>query len=100
MIARIWTGEVPLERADEYLELMVSTAIPDYMATPGNRGAFCLRRHPEDHAEFLMLTFWQSIDSIKAFSGDDVSVAKYYDFDPDLLLEMRPRADHYELYNL
>lgn len=98
MIARIWKGKVDLERSDEYLDLMVSVALSDYTATPGNRGAFCLRRHLDDHAEFLMLTLWESTDSIRAFSGDDISIAKYYDFDPDLLLEMRPDADHYELY--
>ncbi len=81
MIARIWRGEVPLDRSDEYLERMLTVAIPDYQSTPGNRGAFALRRIHEDRAEFLMLTFWESGDAIAAFAGDDISVAKYYDFD-------------------
>ncbi len=81
MIARIWRGEVPLDRSDEYLERMRTVAIPDYQSTPGNRGAFALRRIHEDRAEFLMLTFWESGDAIAAFAGDDISVAKYYDFD-------------------
>lgn len=100
MLARIWIGEVALDRSDEYKDLMVSQALPDYTATPGNLGSFCLRRHLEDRAEFLMLTFWESEDAIKAFSGDDISVARYYDFDPELLLEMRPNADHYEVFRL
>ncbi len=99
MIARIWKGEVPLDRSDEYLERMRTIAIPDYRSTDGNQGAFALRRLHEDRAEFLMLTFWDSLESIKAFNGDDISVAKYYDFDEEVLLEMVPNADHYEIYN-
>ena len=99
MIARIWKGEVPLDRSDEYLTRMREVAIPDYHSTAGNQGAFALRRLHEDRAEFLMLTFWESLESIKAFNGDDISVAKYYDFDAEVLLEMVPNADHYEIYD-
>jgi hypothetical protein len=28
-----------------------------------------------------MVTFWESEEAICAFAGDDISVAKYYDFD-------------------
>ena len=99
MIARIWRGEVPLDRSDEYLTRMREVAIPDYQSTDGNQGAFALRRLHQDRAEFIMLTFWDSLESIKAFSGDDVNVAKYYDFDAEVLLEMVPDADHYEIYD-
>lgn len=98
MIARIWKGEVPLERSDEYLERMRTVAIPDYKSTPGNQGAYCLHRLLDDRAEFVMLTFWESEDAIKAFNGDDINVAKYYDFDAEVLLEMAPHSDHYEVY--
>ena len=33
------------------------------------------------------------------FSGDDISVAKYYDFDKDFLLELEPCSTHYEMYD-
>ncbi len=99
MIARIWRGVVPADRADEYLELMRTVALPDYRSTPGNRGAYALRRIRGDRAEFLMVTFWESAESVKAFAGDDPTAAKYYDFDADFLLEMVPSVDHFELYD-
>ena len=99
MIARIWRGEVPLDRSDEYLERMRTVAIPDYRSTPGNRGAFALRQIHEDRAEFLMLTFWESEEAIAAFAGDDITTAKYYDFDTKVLLEMAPYVDHFEMYD-
>ena len=100
MRARIWIGEVPLDRSDAYRDLMVSRALPEYTATAGNLGAWCLRRHLEGRAEFVMLTFWESEAAIRAFSGDDISVARYYDFDPEMLVEMRPNADHFEVFRL
>jgi hypothetical protein len=30
---------------------------------------------------FLMVKFWESEATIRGFAGDDISVAKYYDFD-------------------
>ena len=52
----------------------------------------------DDVAHFLMVTFWESEDSIRAFAGDDIRVAKYYDFDKNFLLEMEPASTHYETY--
>ena len=98
MITRIWHGRTTSADADEYLHLMRSIAIPDYRATPGNKGAYALRRIEGDVAHFLMVTFWESEDAIPAFAGDDVTFAKYYDFDKDFLLEMEPASTHYETY--
>jgi hypothetical protein len=36
----------------------------------------------------------ESEDEIRAFAGDDISAAKYYDFDKSFLLEMEPTSSH------
>ena len=46
-----------------------------------------------------MVTFWESEMAIRAFAGNDISVAKYYDFDKDFLLELEPYSTHYEIYD-
>jgi len=97
-MARIWHGATPTTKSDEYLNLMRTVAIPDYHSSPGNKGAYALRRIEGDTAYFLMVTFWESEVAIRAFAGDDISVAKYYDFDKDFLLELEPRSTHYEMY--
>jgi heme-degrading monooxygenase HmoA len=99
MIARIWHGAAPAGKSDEYLKLMQSVAIPDYRSTPGNKGAYALRRIEGDTAHFLMLTFWESEEAIRTFAGSDISKAKYYDFDRNFLLEMEPFSLHYETYD-
>jgi hypothetical protein len=46
-----------------------------------------------------MVTFWESENAIRAFAGDDISVAKYYEFDKNFLLELEPASTHYETYD-
>ena len=98
MIARIWHGRVPADRGDDYLALMREVAIPEYRASPGNRGAYCRHRVEDGFAHFEMLTFWDDIASIRKFAGTDELVAKYYDFDADFLVEKEPLVRHFVLY--
>ena len=44
-----------------------------------------------------MLTFWDDSLAVARFAGDDYELARYYDFDPDYLIEMEPRVRHYEV---
>jgi hypothetical protein len=96
MIARIWRGRVPVDKAEAYLELMRTVALPDYRATPGNLGAWRLHRIEGEVALIEMVTLWSSLEAIKAFAGEDVERAKYYDFDDDYLLEKPERVEHFE----
>ncbi len=98
MITRIWHGMTSVEKSEEYLHLMRTVAIPDYQATPGNLSALALHRIEGDVAHFLMVTQWESYEAIEAFAGKDISVAKYYDFDKNFLLEFEPYSYHYETY--
>jgi heme-degrading monooxygenase HmoA len=100
MITRIWHGRTTAAKSDAYLNLMRTVAIPDYRSVPGNKGAYALRRIEGDTAHFLMLTFWESEDAVRVFAGDDISVAKYYDFDKRFLLELESSSTHYETYDL
>ena len=99
MITRIWHGRTTVAKSDEYLNLMRTVAIPDYRSIRGNKGAYALRQIEGDTAHFLMVTFWESEDAIRAFAGDNISVAKYYDFDKSFLLELEPSSTHYETYD-
>ena len=99
MIARIWHGAVPVEKGDEYLDRMRKVALPDYKSTFGNRGAFCLHRVEGDIAHYEMLAFWEDVEAIKRFAGNDYQVAKYYDFDRSFLIDLEPYVRHYTVYD-
>ena len=76
---------------------MLRVALTEYRATPGNRGAWCLRRDDGSVAHFEMLTFWDNEAAIARFAGADIEVAKYYDFDAEYLLEKEPGVLHFEV---
>lgn len=96
MIARIWQGIVPEAKAEAYTEYLKRTGIPDYQATPGNRGVQLLRCLEDGKAHFLLLTYWESMDAIRRFAGDDPEKARYYPEDTQFLIEFEPRVRHYE----
>ena len=97
MIARIWKGETPESKADQYFEFLKATGIKDYQQTAGNKGVLVLRRIRDGRAEFFLLSLWDTWDAIRAFAGDDVEKAFYYPEDPQYLLSMAPEVDHYEV---
>ena len=97
MIARIWKGETPESKADQYFDFLKATGIKDYRETEGNQGVLVLRRIREGRAEFFLLSLWESWGAIREFAGDDVEKAFYYPEDPEYLLSMEPEAEHYEV---
>ncbi|MDQ3751089.1 MAG: antibiotic biosynthesis monooxygenase [Acidobacteriota bacterium] len=98
MIARIWHGTTEADKADEYFDYLNKTGIPDYRATEGNRGAYILRKIEGDKAHFYTFSFWDSLDSIKEFAGDDYEKARYYPEDEKFLLEFEPTVQHFDVF--
>ena len=97
MIARRWHGQVPTSKAEEYLRLMKDVGLADYRSTEGNLGAWCLHSRDGDVVHVEMFTLWEDEAAIRRFAGDDLMKAKYYDFDPDFLLELEPEVTHFEV---
>ena len=97
MIARMWHGVTAAERADEYLDYLNETGVPDYRETEGNRGVYVLRRIEGDKAHFLTVSFWGSIEEVKAFAGPDPEKARYYPEVEGFLLEFEPQVKHYDV---
>src|SRR5438270_5904408 len=97
MIVRMWHGVVPEPKADAYLHYLEQTGIKDYRETEGNRGVQVLRRIQDGDAHFLIVTLWDSLDSIRRFAGDEVERAVYYPKDEEFLLEFEPAVVHYEV---
>jgi heme-degrading monooxygenase HmoA len=97
MIVRMWHGRVPTSKADAYCAFTNVRAIPDYRSVPGNLSVHVLERREGEVTHFITLTFWESLDAIRAFAGEDVEQAKNYPEDADYLLEYEPRVVHYEV---
>jgi hypothetical protein len=97
MIARRWHGRVPAAKAEEYLQLTRDVGLADYRRTQGHVDSWCFHRADGDVVHVETLSLWKDLDSIRAFAGDQLTKAKYYDFDPDFLLELEPEVVHFEV---
>jgi heme-degrading monooxygenase HmoA len=75
MIARMWRGSAIPERADDYVEHLQQFVVPELRRIDGFRGVYLLRRNSSDDVEFVVLTFWESMDAIRKFAGENPEVA-------------------------
>ncbi len=97
-IMRLWHGEVAIEKADEYEKFMIERAAPDYDSVEGLVKLYFQRKNEEKKTHFLLVTLWDSIESVKKFAGDNPENAKYYPEDDDFLLEKEEHVSMYEVF--
>lgn len=98
MIARIWHGATSLEHYEDYTEFMKSRAIPDYKKTKGFKKLTFLRNIKGNVGHFTLITFWENLEVIKNFAGDDFEKAKYYPEDKSYLIEFEENVVHHEVF--
>ena len=98
MIARIWHGRTRAEDYEAYTAFLRERAIPDYSGTEGFVRLIFLRALRDGEGHFTLITFWENIEAIKKFAGDEYEKAKYYPEDDGYLLEFEERVAHYEVF--
>jgi heme-degrading monooxygenase HmoA len=98
MIVRIWRGCAANEAAADLYEAFLRTAfLPSIHAIKGYHGATVLRRTLADgEVEFTTVTRFDSIESIRAFAGDDCEVAHVAPRARELLSRFDARCQHFE----
>ena len=97
MIARTWRGATRAEDADTYLSYINETGFRAFRETPGNRGALGLRQITDDKAVFLIVSFWESEDAIRAFAGEHIERAVFYPEDDRFLIQREDHVTHFEV---
>lgn len=97
MIARVWTGRTKAEDYDSYLAYLEESGVAALKATAGNRGVMVLRSLHSFEADFTVISFWDSLDDVRAFAGEDVDAARYFPDDERFLLDFPPRLKHFEV---
>ena len=97
-IMRLWHGEVSIEKADEYEKFMIEKAAPDYGSVDGLLKLYFQRRNENKTAHFLLVTIWDSLESIKRFAGAEPEIAKYCPEDDEFLLEKEKTSSMYEVF--
>ena len=94
----MWRGWVATGRSAEYVEYITETGLAEYRQTPGNVDAQMWTRDLGDgRTEVVTVSWWESLESIKGFAGDDISRAVYYPEDEGFVLEFEPQVKHYDV---
>jgi heme-degrading monooxygenase HmoA len=97
MIARQWIGETRESDAEEHAKYLEETGVRHCKGIGGNCGVLILKRIYDGKAQFIFISFWDSLEAIKAFAGPKYEKAVYYPEDEKFLLAMEPRVIHYEV---
>jgi hypothetical protein len=75
MIARQWKGVVDPKRIEDYLSHLSTETFVSLKKLRGFKQAIVLRRNISEGVEVIVLTIWESLDAIKQFTGDDISIS-------------------------
>ena len=98
MIARRWSARATRENATRYAHYFRQTLTPHLRELPGYRGAKLLERDDDSRAiEIVVFTWWASLSAIRAFAGDDLTIAVISDEARALLLDADARVAHYDV---
>jgi heme-degrading monooxygenase HmoA len=97
MIARIWHGRTLASKADAYEKYLNDAGVAKMRKVPGNLGVELMRRNQGGNSDFLVISYWTSIDAVKNYAGSDYAKARPLDRDREFLLDPEPEVVHYEV---
>ncbi|MEZ5357487.1 MAG: antibiotic biosynthesis monooxygenase [Candidatus Zixiibacteriota bacterium] len=99
MIVRIWHGWTTPENADAYETLLLNKVIPgiEVMNIEGYRSIKVFRRPLESEVEFITMMYFDSLESVRNFMGEDYSVAHVPPKARAVLSHFDERSQHYEV---
>jgi hypothetical protein len=99
MISRIWHGYTTPENADIYESLLkeeIFTGIGD-RHLEGYKGIQLFRRDVAGEVEFITVMWFDSIDAVKLFAGDDYEAAVVPPKARAVLKRFDGRSQHYDV---
>lgn len=99
MIVRIWHGWTTFENADTYENLLkeeIFTGIV-HREIPGFREIQLLRRPLQSEVEFVTIMWFDSIEAVRQFAGEDYEVAVVPPSARKVLSHFDARSQHYQL---
>jgi heme-degrading monooxygenase HmoA len=99
MISRLWHGWTTRENADAYEALLRHEIFLGIRSRrlDGFRGIHLLRRDAGPEVEFVTIMWFDSLEAVRAFAGDDYEVAVVPPKARQLLSRFDARSAHYQV---
>lgn len=98
-VCHIWHGWTAYEDADAYERVVRGEVIPgiEAMRIPGFQQIDLVRREAADEVEFVTIMWFDSLDSVKAFMGEEYTVAHVPEHARAVLARFNSHSAHYEV---
>jgi len=97
VISRQWRGLCKPEHAQAYVEHLQGETFPAIRKISGFLSASILRRQTYDGVEFLIVTQWESIESIRVFAGAEAEAAVVSAKVQKMMVEYDHVVRHFEI---
>jgi heme-degrading monooxygenase HmoA len=99
MISRIWHGWTTTANAAAYEALLKSEIFLGIQnrRIAGYRGIQLFRRDFKDEIEFVTVMWFEALDAVRAFAGEDYEAAVVPPKARELLSRFDDRSQHYEV---
>jgi heme-degrading monooxygenase HmoA len=99
MISRIWHGWTSPENADAYETLLKSEIFTGIQKReiPGYGGIQLLRRESGQEVEFVTVMWFDSLEAVQIFAGEDYEAAVVPASARKVLAHYDARSQHYEV---
>ena len=97
MIARVWRGWTTADDADGYEGHLKPELLPGLSKVPGFRGSYLLRKAAGEEVEFVTIILWDSIEAVRAMTGQDYERAVIPEERKKYLQRFEQRAAHFEV---
>ena len=99
MISRVWHGWTSTGNADAYETLLKNEIFVGFADRdiPGYHGIHLFRRDLDGEVEFVTVMWFDTLDAVRVFAGDDYEVAVVPPKARALLSRYDARSQHYEV---
>jgi heme-degrading monooxygenase HmoA len=93
----VWRGFVATPNADTYARYLEEHGVKKFASIPGNRGAEMWRRSDGDRSEFVVVSYWESREAIRNYTGPDWEKAHALPDDEKFILPPGATVTHYDV---
>ncbi|QJB55705.1 antibiotic biosynthesis monooxygenase [Pseudodesulfovibrio sp. zrk46] len=97
MIAREWRCRCSKETLDAFVEHLFETGVRDTQRTCSCRGTQVLQRELDDCVEITLLTYWDSMESMVLFKGEEYKNTQPCPQGKDFGIKPDHQVTHYEV---
>src|SRR5690348_16235180 len=97
MIARVWRCIATKDHVADYVEHFEHSVSTELNAIDGYRDDHILRCRANNNVELTVMTYWESMDVIHQFAGDNVERAVVAPRAQEVLVSYDPTVIHYEI---